>query len=157
MKKIILSLALGTVAFNAGADVHPDHHHEHHQGVELSGSTANVPSLKLKLEKDAHSSTSVNLKVEVNNFIFAPSHVNQEHQLVDREIGLIVEGHAHIYVNDVKITRLYGPHFFLQNVQQGDVVRVELNSNDHRVLLMNGQRVGTAEEIVDLSRHHDHH
>ncbi len=156
MKKIILSLVLGTVY--AGADVHPDHHHEHHQGVELVGSTANIPSVKIKLEKDRHSTTAVNLKVSVNNFLFAPEHVNQEHQLVDREIGLIVEGHAHIYVNDVKLTRLYGPHYFLQNVKQGDIVRVELNSNDHRVFLVNGERVATTEEIVpELSGHHDHH
>jgi hypothetical protein len=151
----LLTLALSTVSF---ADVHPDHNHEHHQGIELLGTGIRIPELKIELVADAMSTSSVNLKLKTESFRFAPEHVNQAHQTIDQEFGYIVEGHAHLYVNGVKQTRLYGNHFFLQNVKEGDLVRVELNSNDHRIFLVYDSQAASAEAVVPaLGNPHEHH
>ena len=50
------------------------------------------------------------------------------------------EGHAHIYVNDVKY-RHYSPYFHLSNnlLKKGEnEIKVTLNSNDHSHLMANG-------------------
>ena len=42
------------------------------------------------------------------------------------------EGHAHLYVDGTKVTRLYGPWFYLGALAAGShVVKVTLNGNDH--------------------------
>jgi hypothetical protein len=65
-----------------------------------------------------------NLYVTTNGFTWAPNHVNQKHKRG--------EGHAHLYVDGEKLTRLYGPAFYLGELSPGThAVRVTLNGNDH--------------------------
>ena len=59
------------------------------------------------------------------------------------------EGHAHLYVDDRKIARLYAPWFHLDSLPPGThTLRVELNSNDHRPLTHRGKII---EDTVTLS------
>lgn len=42
------------------------------------------------------------------------------------------EGHAHLYVDGTKVTRLYGPWFYLGTLAAGThTIKVTLNGNDH--------------------------
>ena len=58
------------------------------------------PSVRKRLGKDAHTKGAFNLFVDLENFRFTPEEVNKTSR--------INEGHAHLYLNGKKVTRLYG-------------------------------------------------
>jgi hypothetical protein len=52
------------------------------------------------------------------------------------------EGHAHIYVDGEKLTRLYGEWFYLGDLEAGShEIRVEASANDHSPLAVDGDVV----------------
>ena len=107
-----------------------------HKALDVS-SWSKAPSVGISLHEDAMGGW--NLEVKPKNFAFAPEHVN----------GAVVasEGHAHVYINGVKLTRLYGPWLYLAPTffKKGEnTVRVTLNANDHSDLEL-------AEKIVEAS------
>ncbi|NQU37646.1 MAG: hypothetical protein HQ526_08660 [Actinobacteria bacterium] len=53
-------------------------------------------------------------------------------------------GHGHLYFNGEKITRIYGPWYFLSDEQaaEGDELSVTLNGNDHSPWAVDGQEIG---------------
>lgn len=52
------------------------------------------------------------------------------------------EGHGHLYLNGLKLQRVYDPEFATGALAPGDyVLRVSLNTNDHRAYLNEGQPV----------------
>jgi len=113
-------------------------HHHHHDPVEI-GEVTPIPTVKLKVEKDIKGGW--NIHVITTGFRFAPERVNQEHRPG--------EGHAHLYLNDRKIARLYGSWFHLESLPPGThTLRVELNSNDHRPLAHKGKII---EDSVTLT------
>ncbi|HEY9597498.1 MAG TPA: hypothetical protein V6D33_07495, partial [Cyanophyceae cyanobacterium] len=58
------------------------------------------------------------------------------------------EGHAHLYVNGKKLTRLYGSWYYLSNLTPGShKITVTLNTNRHENLIHNGQVIGDTETI----------
>ena len=68
-----------------------------------------------------------NLHIETENFSFSPENASLAH--IDGE------GHAHVYINGVKLGRFYGPWVHLDDLPEGEVtVEVTLNANDHRFL-----------------------
>lgn len=74
------------------------------------------------------------LIIGVTNFAFAPEAVNSSHTPG--------QGHAHIYVNGVKIARTYASWFHLSALPKGEhEVRMTLNANDHSQLAINDQPV----------------
>ena len=75
-----------------------------------------------------------NLQIAAEGFAFAPHNAGAAHTPG--------EGHAHIYVNGVKVGRLYGPAFYLGKLAAGDnAVRVTLNANSHEPYTWNGAPV----------------
>ena len=75
------------------------------------------------VEKDMMSGW--NLSFETENFKFSPENASTKH--VDGQ------GHAHLYVDGKKITRLYGGQFYIDDLAPGDhQIRVSLNTNDHQ-------------------------
>ena len=49
-------------------------------------------------------------------------------------------GHAHVYVDGVKINRVYGPDYYLTGVEPGmREIRVSLNTNGHNELMYGGE------------------
>ena len=114
---------------NADNDIH---HGTHGHGIlEIQAEQA-VPTVNLVVHKDAV--RGWNLEIQVDNFRFAPERVNQS--------SLATEGHAHLYVNEEKITRLYGNWFYLEHLQPGrHEVTVSLNANGHEALVYNGQPI----------------
>ena len=101
-----------------------DNAHDHSKIVELqAGPTA--PTLDFSLDKDAIGGW--NLHISTTNFRFAPENVNR--------VNRPGEGHAHIYVNEKKLARIYSPWFHISELPTGTIlITVTLNSNDHSTL-----------------------
>ncbi|MEM7091277.1 MAG: hypothetical protein AAF496_17115 [Pseudomonadota bacterium] len=111
-------------------------HGEIHSTVEVDPDSA--PKVSIRVVRDTLSGWNVFL--EVDKFTFAPERVNQA--------NAPNEGHAHLYLNGQKVTRLYGTAFHLSDLPPGrNVISVGLNANDHSDLVLNGQPIG-AEVVV---------
>ena len=118
---------------HAGDAVHDHTAHDHggtdasHDNLTEAGSPA--PQLTLTLHPDGDQSR--NLQIRASNFSFAPGAVNGGH--------VSGQGHAHVYVNGVKIARTYAPWFHLSALPKGQHdIRVTLNANDHSQLAVDG-------------------
>lgn len=81
-----------------------------------------VPTIELTAHKDSKSGFVV--QVQTTNWTWAPLHANSA--------PLPNEGHAHLYLDGVKINRLYGEWYQLDAVDNGyHEITVTLNANDH--------------------------
>jgi len=86
-----------------------------------------------------------NLTLVTDNFTFAPQNASGQH--IDGE------GHAHIYVDGEKLTRLYSHNYYLGELAEGEhTIRVTLNTNDHKDYAVDGEVVEASKTIVDA--HH---
>ena len=123
-----------------GAAVHDHAAHDHgtaHTALTEAGTPA--PVLTLTLHPDG--AQSRNLHIGVENFTFDPEGVN----------GPVVpgRGHAHLYLNGVKIARAYGPWMQLDALPVGThELRVTLNANDHTQLAKDGMPIEAKIEVV---------
>jgi hypothetical protein len=91
-----------------------------------------LPTVRLTIHPDARQGW--NLEVQTTNFRFAPESVNQ--------VSTAIEGHAHLYINGVKITRLYGNWYYLESLAPGrHQITVRLNTNGHEMLMHDGQAI----------------
>lgn len=98
-----------------------------------------APALAITVKKDPVGGW--NLYLRVTNFRFAPERANTPHPAG--------EGHGHLYVNGKKIARLYGPWFHIGSLPPGRaVIRVTLNANDHRGIMVGGRPLAAAQTIV---------
>ncbi len=134
----ILCLCL-TMSFSAVVDASGSKHsHHHHSQLDVSN-LSEKPKVELTVTKDAASGWNIHAKT--TNFRFAPEHVNNQH--------ITGEGHAHLYVDGKKITRLYSEWFHLGNLSQGShLIKVSLNANDHSALVLNGKTVSSEVEVT---------
>jgi hypothetical protein len=108
-----------------------------HKNLEIPVGQA-VPTIDLMVFPDAVK--GVNLEVKVANFRFAPEKVNQDSKAT--------EGHAHLYVNGKKMTRLYGSWYYLADLQPGQhKITVTLNANGHENLVHQGKMIEDTEVI----------
>lgn len=81
------------------------------------------------------------LAIETENFEFAPQNADREH--------VLGEGHAHLYVNGHKVSRIYGADYYLGPLSGGPhLVEVTLNTNDHQVYATENGHVATARYVV---------
>ncbi len=111
--------------------------HMHHAPIEVPSGVA-VPTLRAELVPDP--AGGHNLKLDTTNFTFAPEHVSTE--------PVPGEGHAHLYIDGKKITRLYGPWYNLPRLDPGThEIRVELSNNNHSPVAHDGQII---EDTVTL-------
>ncbi len=121
---------------------HAGHHtgktHDHGEMLVLDAASA-PPSLTLDVVEDPMSGWNLNIRTA--NFRFAPEHASSAH--------ITGEGHAHVYVNGLKIARLYGPWMHISALDPGEnVIMVTLNSNDHRTLAIDDKPVSAETTIV---------
>ena len=104
--------------------------HDHETPLDLPAGPG-APSLSVEATPDP--SSGWNLHLETGNFAFSPEHASTDH--------VPGEGHAHVYIDGVKLGRFYGPWLHLPAQEPGTEVRVTLNANDHRLLAVGGDRV----------------
>ena len=104
------------------------HAHAEVDAVEAPSDMA----ISIHVEPDAHGAGGFNVRIDASGFTFAPDSVNGDH--------VAGEGHAHIYVDGVKIGRVYGPWFFLGGLSPGEhEVRVTLTANTHQPYKRDGE------------------
>ena len=150
MKKIFLIII---IVFFSNTSF-PDNTHSHkHKMIEAN---APYPTLNVKLMKDAKD--GYNFIIQTTNFKFAPEKVN--------EANNGNEGHAHIYINNVKY-RQYSLYFHLSKnlLQKGEnEIKVTLNANDHSHLMVKGIPLSIEVELkrdgsykVEKDHKHKHH
>ncbi len=113
-------------------------HDEHeHGGLEIPANLP-IPTVNLIVHPDARQGW--NLEVQISNFTFAPNLVNQA--------NIPSAGHAHLYIDGVKITRLYGSWYYLDSLAPGTHdITVSLNSNGHETLMHNGQPIAATVRV----------
>lgn len=114
---------------------------EHHQLRQVP--QEQDPQVRLKVAKDAESGW--NLHLITKRFRFSPKDVNQQ---VEPHTG-----HAHLYVDGEKLTRLYGPWYYLppETVPEGEhTLTVKLNANDHSAWAVNGKPVSDSVQVTSL-------
>ena len=110
---------LSQTSFRAGEI---NHSHESRTPLQLANESE-VPTLQAQLKIDSVS--GFNLHLNTSNFQFAPELSGLEH--------VNGKGHAHLYIDEQKIARLYSPWFHISKIPKGaKQIKVTLNSNDHR-------------------------
>ena len=128
--------AVATAATHAHADGSA---HDHSQLLAVA--TALTPFVDLQVL--ALADGGYNVRVQTLNFTFAPQHVGLD--------PMGDEGHAHLYIDDVKIARLYGEWYYLDalpaNAQQISVV---LYANNHQALAVDGVAISDMVEVADI-------
>ena len=114
-----------------------DHLKMHNNPVYIPDNIA-VPSIEAIIHNDSIS--GVNLQLIIENFTFTPESAGFDH--IDGT------GHAHLYLDERKIARLYGNWFHIEKIPEGTKqIRVTLNSNNHRPLFANG---GIISSVIEL-------
>lgn len=125
---------------DSGEKVMMDHggmDHEHAVLELQQGDT--FPTVDLVVHKDPMAGW--NLQLKTTHFEFAPERASTDH--VDGE------GHAHLYIDGEKITRLYSEWYHVGSLSTGThEVRVNLNANDHAAFTVNGEEIEDTETIV---------
>ena len=100
------------------------------------------PTLSIVVNEDPLAGWRVHLVT--GEFLFAPQRISTVPQYG--------EGHAHIYVDGIKVARVYGPYHYLPLLGEGThEIRVDLSGNDHETVTVNGQPV-SATTTVDESQ-----
>ena len=90
--------------------------------------------ISIDITAEVDDSGGVSVEVITEGWLWTPENVDGEH--------VPGEGHAHIYVDDVKIDRVYGPSYHLEGLEPGErQVRVTLNTNSHSELTYDGKAV----------------
>jgi len=105
----------------------------HHPGHKIE-SNKPYPSISLKILED--SMDGYNLFIKLENFILTPENVGKKNQPNS--------GHMHLYVNDIKISRVYsnwfhipGRYFYLKE----NIIKITLNSNLHDSFTIDGSPI----------------
>lgn len=119
-----------TSLLDAGSKTDP-HQHAHEKLKDVSGE-GRAPALAISVTRDLLSGW--NLELEVENFEFSPEQASHAH--------VPGKGHAHLYIDDRKIARLYGRWYHIADLPPGPhEIRVTLNANDHSTLAVGAKPV----------------
>jgi len=116
-----------------------------HQPIEVDKSLP-IPSISLEIEKDPMA--WYNAYIESENFIFDP-------RKASRTAPLPNEWHAHLYVDKVKVGRVYGGAVHIPDsyftVGETHTITATLNAHTHSDWLLDGEVI-KAEVIIDHDR-----
>lgn len=117
-------------------DGHGEHDH-HHRALEVP---ANQPTPTVALAVEPDPVTGWNIEVRTENWTFAPERVNQD--------SVTTEGHAHLYLNGEKITRIYSQWYYQPSLPSGEhTLTVGLNANGHEALTHNNEPIEASVRI----------
>ena len=124
------AFALNFHVFASDNAVAADEHH----GANTPELVASETPVSVAITAEPDTSGGVDVRIATEGFRFAPELVDQAHTAG--------AGHAHIYVDGVKLGRVFENEYHIDELAPGDHdIRVSLNSNDHGELTFNGERV----------------
>lgn len=114
-----------------------------HMGESHEVDPDSIPTISLSVNKDEIG--GFNVQIITENFAWAPERASQEH--------VPGEGHAHIYVDGVKVARVYSEWYHLSTASLDLApgvyeVTVDLNGNDHGAYVLDGQKIEASAEII---------
>lgn len=113
--------------------------HDHSAKLELAAGSA--PRVNLQLFPLAGG--GFNLRAQTLNFIFTPQNVDGE--------PVAGEGHAHLYIDGVKIARVYGEWHYLESLPAGaETLSVTLYANDHSAFSVDGVEISDSVSLSAL-------
>lgn len=117
--------------------------HSHGEGFALDPSVDAIPEVTLLADRDAKGGW--NLTLVTSNFEFTPERIS--------EADVAGQGHAHLWVDGEKITRLYGNYYYLDSLGEGDhEIAVTLNANSHKDFVVNGEVIGDSVTVTEISQ-----
>lgn len=100
------------------------------------------PSLKLEILPNMMMKGQYSMHLILHNFRFTPEFVNGD--------PVFGEGHAHLYIDGVFISIIYGPWIYIPTLKPGKhKIYVTLNYNNHDEYTVAGKTIG-AESLVDV-------
>lgn len=106
-------------------------HDHHHKPLDISNRT-DIPSIEVKAYPD--NIQGWNLEIKTVNFEFTPENLDQDSNPN--------QGHAHLYVNGEKMTRIYSNWYYISELPQGEnQIKVTLNTDNHESLVYNGKEI----------------
>lgn len=115
-----------------------DHANVDHSPVNVAAGP-DAPTLAMVLHKDEVS--GYNLEIQTTNFTFTPETVNQD--------NVPNAGHAHVYANNKKLSRVYGNWFHITGLPSGEhTIMVELNANSHGVIQVDGTPLQVSKTVT---------
>lgn len=118
--------------------------HDHGANKIHEVQKGDAPTISLDVKKDP--TGGFNVQVITANFQWTPEKASETH--------IEGQGHAHVYLADQKIIRLYNNWFHLNTFQFAttpgeQLLRVELVGNDHAPITVNAQQI-SSELLVDV-------
>ncbi len=129
------ALALKKYENRMGKTMYGSHHE--HIPVEFP-SHLPTPTVELLVYEDPMGGYNLQLKTE--NFRWAPESAGRAQ--------VFGEGHAHLYLNDRKIARVYSEWYYLPPLPQGEYdVEVSLHGNGHEMLTWGGEPIRDSKNI----------
>lgn len=106
--------------------------------------------MSVRVEASPDSVSGLNIRLTTPNFTFTAGDAGGEH--------VPGQGHAHIYVDGVKLGRVYGEHYHIGHIEPGEhTLRVSLNANDHTEYTIDGSLVEDVITVVAPEAGADHH
>ncbi len=118
---------------------HSGHDHDAHGSLREVADGVAVPTLAIQVHEDPVEGW--NLRLDTTDFRMAPERVSTAH--VDGE------GHAHLYIDGVKVSRVYGHWHHIGALAAGEhELRVELSANDHSTLAVGGVPIEVTTTVV---------
>lgn len=112
-------------------------HSSGHPAVEIPEGVE-IPEVQVSV--DQLSDGSWLLQVDKKNFTFTPEQAGSS--VIDFQ-----KGHGHVYINGVKINRLYGDYFNLELPKGKNAIKVALVLNNHQRLFYQGNEVSDQVEV----------
>ena len=114
----------------------------HGQGSGMSHGMVEVQGhMSVDVTAEADPMNGVNVGIIPEGLAFTPENVNLE--------NIPGEGHAHIYVDGEKVSRVYTPQFYLKDIGPGThTVRITLNANSHGDYASHGQVIEASTEVT---------
>ena len=132
-----------------------------HHGAATPNTVSSETPVSVRITAESDGQAGVNVSIVTEGFRFAPELVDQPHTP-----GV---GHAHIYVDGVKLGRVFDTEYHIDELPPGEhEIRVSLNTNDHSELEYDGKKVesivtvtvpdvGQADDAADGHQHDDGH
>ena len=122
----------------------------HGDGGHHASTIEAVTTMPVALKVTADQISGANVQILTEGFTWAPENANGAH--------VEGEGHAHIYVDGVKISRVYTPWHHLGNLTPGEhEIRVTLKANSHQEYTIGGTKVGAVTQYSYQEPHgHSH-